>query len=155
MSAPASGAPRTAYFDTAYILKCYLPEPDSAGVRAFASTVGQLVTSELARAEFAAALHRKVREQWCTAEEAQACADQFAEDARVGVWEFVPCADPVWRRVADVYRALPPTVWLRSADAVHLASAVLAGESLVYSNDRQMAAAADAFGVTVHSLASA
>ena len=155
MSAPVPAAPRTAYFDTAYVLKCYLPESDSAAVRAFASTVGQLVTSELARAEFAAGVHRKVREQWCTAEEAQACGDQFAEDVRVGVWEFVPCADPVWQRVAEVFRTLPGTLWLRSADAVHLASAVVAGESVVYSNDRHMAAAADAFGVTVHSLASA
>jgi predicted nucleic acid-binding protein len=152
VSASAPRAPRTAYFDTAYILKCYLPEPDSAGVRAFASTVGQLVTSELARAEVAAGLHRKVRERWCTEDEAQVCADQFAEDVRVGVWEFVPCADPVWRRVAEVYRTLPPTVWLRSADAVHLASAALAGETRVYSSDRQMSAAAAAFGVTVCSL---
>jgi predicted nucleic acid-binding protein len=151
--AAEEGGVRTAYFDSAYVLKCYVPEADSAPVRAFARQVPRLVTSELARAEVAAALHRQVRDGRCTSEEAAACADQFAQDLAWGVWQLVPCADAVWARVATVFRTLPPTTWLRSADAVHLASAALVGAAVVYSSDRHMAAAAGAFGVRVRRLA--
>ncbi|MBU6365078.1 MAG: type II toxin-antitoxin system VapC family toxin [Gemmatimonadetes bacterium] len=143
---------RSAYFDSAYVLKCYVPEADSAPVRALALRVPRLVTSELARAEFASALHRRVREGRCSPEEADVCGEQFAQDIQRGVWHLVPCADPVWERVAAVFRTLPPSTCLRSADAIHLASAALAGEAVVYSSDRQLVGAAIAFGVRAERL---
>lgn len=142
----------SAYFDSAYVLKCYVPEADSGPVRDFAVQVTRLVTSELTRAEFASALHRQVREGRRSQEHAAACADQFDHDIRGGVWHLVPCGEPVWERVAAVFRTVPSTTWLRSADAIHLASAALAGEPVVYSSDRQMAAAAMAFGVRAERL---
>jgi hypothetical protein len=50
------------YFDSNYILKCYLPEPGALHVRGLASQPVAKSCSRLGRAEVIAALHRKVRE---------------------------------------------------------------------------------------------
>jgi len=51
-------------------VQCYLPEPNVALIRGFATTVEQLVSSEFANAEFAAAIHRQRREQHITKRDA-------------------------------------------------------------------------------------
>ncbi len=144
---PPAAIPTSAYFDTAFVLKCYLPEADSAPVRAFASAVDDLVTSEFARAEVAAGFHRMLREGRGSAREALAVADQFESDVAQGVWRFVPLGATVWERVRDAFRALPPREFLRSADAIHLASARLAGFDTIHSSDRHLLAAAPRFGL--------
>ena len=50
------------YFDTAYILKCYVKEHGWERVRALASDHERIVCSVYGRLELHAALHRKVRE---------------------------------------------------------------------------------------------
>jgi predicted nucleic acid-binding protein len=136
-----------AYFDTAYVLRCYVMERGSLAVRAVASRTEQLVTSELARAEFAAAVHRKRRERLLTARAAQVILGQFAEDCGARVWEFIPVSPAVIQRVTEKFAALPAAVPLRSADAIHLASAAELRLAVIYSNDRHLLAAATHFGL--------
>lgn len=50
------------YLDTAYVLKCYIQEPGSEQVRAFARDCERLACSVYGRLELYAALHRKLRE---------------------------------------------------------------------------------------------
>jgi len=136
-----------AYFDTAYILRCYLNEQGSEAVRVVASRTEQLVTSELARVEFAAAVHRKRRERHLSSRDAKVVMGQFAADCDAHVWEFVPVSRAVLRRVDTTFAALPTTVPLRSADAIHLASAAELGLTSIYSNDRHLLGAAKHFAL--------
>lgn len=136
-----------AYFDTAYILRCYLNEEGSEAVRAVASRTEQLVTSELARAEFAAAIHRKRRERALSSRDSKVVMGQFAADCDAHVWEFVPVSGAIFHRVDKAFAALPTTVPLRSADAIHLASAAELGLSTIYSNDRHLLGAAKYFAL--------
>lgn len=136
-----------AYFDTAYILRCYLMERGSLDVRATASRSELLVSSELAHAEFAAAVHRKRREGSLSTRDARVVLRQFADDCQSSVWEFIPLRDAVLARVTDTFAALPATVSLRSADAIHLASAAELGLSAIYSNDKHLLAGARYFGL--------
>ena len=136
-----------AYFDSAYVIKCYVPETGSADVRRTASRVERLVTSELCRIEFSAAIHRKRREQQLTKREADVVLKQFARDAEAYVWEFIPVSRAAIERVCALFTSLPSTVSLRSADAIHLVTAAELGLTEIFSNDRQLLTGAPFLGL--------
>ena len=53
----------------------------------------------------------------------------------------------IFARIARVYAKLPVSVYLRAADAIHLATAAESGFQIVYSNDAHRLSAAKHFGV--------
>jgi predicted nucleic acid-binding protein len=136
-----------AYFDTAYLLKLYRPEPGSDAVRAQAATVDVLVCSLHGRAELIAAAHRKVREGTATPAHVDALLAQVAADRAAGALDWLPITEAHLDRVTAAFRHAPSTVYLRAADALHLASAAEAGFAEIYSNDRHLLAAAPLFGL--------
>jgi len=138
------------YFDTAYLAKCYLNEPGSETVRALASESSTLATCELARAELAAVFHRHLREGRLDAATYAILFEQFHADDEAGVWHWLPMDATVWNEVDRRFRELPATVFLRGADAVHLACARQHQITEVYTNDRHMLAACEAFGLKGH-----
>ena len=136
-----------AYFDTAYLLRLYRPEPGSDAVRARAALVDVLVCSLHGRAELIAAAHRKVREGTATPAHLDALLPQVAADQAAGALAWLPITEAHLDRVTETFRRAPATVYLRAADALHLASAADAGFSAIYSNDRHLLAAAPLFGL--------
>ena len=133
------------YVDTAFVVKCCVFEVGSESVRALASDTDELITSALARAEFAAAVRRKRRENALTQPEADAIAAQFAADCADGIWTFIPINDVVLQRVSVAFASLRTSTALRAADAIHCASAVECGANHIYSNDRHLLGAASDF----------
>ncbi len=136
-----------AYFDTAYLLKLYREEAGSSAVRSLAATVDVLVCSLHGRAELIAATHRKIREGSASAAHLNALLAQVAADQSAGALDWLPITEAHLNRVADAFRRAPATVFLRAADALHLASAAEAGFVEIYSNDRHLLAAAPLFGL--------
>lgn len=136
-----------AYFDTAYLLKLLRPEPGAERVRAHASNVDLIVCSLHGRAELIAAGHRKIREGTATAAHLAALLDQIAADEAAGALQWLPITDAHLDRVETVFRHAPSALFLRAADALHLASAAEAGFREIFSNDRHLLAAAPAFGL--------
>ena len=133
------------YLDTAFVFKCYVLENGSEAVRSLAADTVDLVTSELTRAEFAAAVHRKRREKALTRREAAAVAAQFDADCADGLWTFIPVNAAIVQRVCDAFAALPVSTALRAADAIHCASAAAYGVDRIYSNDRHLLDASSHF----------
>lgn len=135
------------YFDTSYIIKCYLNEAGSEPVRRLAESSEGMGCSLHGRVEFWTAVKRNVRERLISAEEATATFQRFQEDEANGVWHWFPvemnCVHLACERIA----AAPDTVFLRAADAFHLACAVAQGFREIYTHDRHMLAAATAFGL--------
>ncbi|WP_043583826.1 type II toxin-antitoxin system VapC family toxin [Geminisphaera colitermitum] len=136
-----------AYYDTAYLLKLYWPEPGADLVRAHAATIDTLVCSLHGRAELIAAAHRKVREGTATLTHVEALLEQVASDQTAGALNWLPITELHLNRVTEVFRHAPGTVYLRAADALHLASAAEEGFNEIYSNDRHLLAAAPLFGL--------
>jgi len=136
-----------AYYDTAYLLKLLRPEPGAEAVRAHAATVDVLVCSLHGRAELIAAAHRKIREGLATSAHLAALLDQVAADEAAGALEWLPITDTHLDRVEAAFLQAPATVFLRAADALHLASAAEAGLREIFSNDRHLLAAAPLFGL--------
>jgi len=133
---------KRAYFDTAFVVKCYVRETASEGVRDFAATVAEPATSELARTEFAAAIHRRRREAALTRSQATAMLAQFDADCADRIWTFVPISSTVINRVVFTFSTLPITTHLRAADAMHCATAPEIGLKHIYSNDNHLVSAA-------------
>jgi predicted nucleic acid-binding protein len=136
------------YFDAAYIAKCYLNEPGAERVRELAYGADGLGSCELARLEFASILKRHVRERHVTRREMKAILTDFEEDERDGVWRWFAITSPLVERARRAVLDLPSTVFLRSADVLHLTCAEEHGFKEVYTNDRHMLKAARHFHVT-------
>lgn len=136
------------YFDAAYIAKLYLKEPDSDAVRARASADGDVCSGVTARLEVVSVFHRKLREKLATPEQFQQFIIQFESDCSAGLWTWLPLTSAVLQSAVEKYRHLPADVFLRSADAIHLATASEAGLAEIFTNDRHLRDAAPHFGLT-------
>ena len=116
------------YLDTSALVKLYVEEAGSAGVREKADQAEGLATSRIAYAEARAALARKLRERGLS----RIGYRSVVEDLN-GDWEdyfIVDVSDSVVKFAGD----LAGKHALRGADAIHLASALRlrqqAGESV-------------------------
>ena len=135
------------YFDTAYLAKCYWNEPDGKLVRELARRADGLYSSAICIAEMACLAHRKVREGPVTPADAIVRRDLFLDDVNSGAITALPVTERLLRRVEAVTRALPPSCYLRTFDALHLVTAADFGFAEIWTNDRHMIAAAPHFGL--------
>ena len=137
------------YFDSADVAKFYLNEPGQAEVRSCAIDAGEVAICVLALAEVNAVFHRKLREGFLTPDEAAIFYTEFDRDVQQGHWKLLPLSSDLLEQVASAYRVLPATVFLRSADALHLICARENGFTEIHTNDRHLLTAAPHFGLKV------
>lgn len=135
------------YFDTSYIAKFYLNEPDSRRVRDLVRKTNIILSSIWALAEFHAVLHRHIREGALSPKAARELASRFSDHIRDGMWNLIAVNEALLRRTSSMMVAAPSDLFVRTADAVHLMTASEAGERIVWTNDRHMLAAASYFGL--------
>lgn len=140
------------YFDTCYIAKFYLNEPESDRVRELVRRADVVYSSLWAYAEFHAVLHRCLREGTLTQRDAQALASLFVKHIDDGLWNLISVNEGLLRKTGALMLAAPQNLFLRTADAVHLLTANEAGEREVWTSDRHMLAAASYFGLAGRSV---
>lgn len=135
------------YFDSAYIAKFYVDEPESDAVRQLAESLGHVHCCTLGRVEVTGVFHRKWREGAFTEREFHEVTAQFTDDCVAGLWTWLSVTDSLIVNTAESIRSLSKRITIRSADALHLVCAREHGLKRVYTNDRHMLLAAPAFGV--------
>lgn len=135
------------YFDSAYVAKCYLNEPDSEGVRDLVRTPAPLFSSVICIVEVSSAIHWKVREKSITRRQALEISDLFRANVESGVWTLIPASERLLWEVHQALCSLPATISLRSADAIHLISARTAGLGEIWTSDQHVLGAAAHFGL--------
>ena len=135
------------YLDSAYVLKFYLNEADAPRVRSVIATADSLFTTAWAIAEVSCALHRKLRERQIDRAQHQEVLAAFLQHADDGLWTFVPVTDRVLRKLAATLAVIPTSVYLRSGDAVHLATAADLGQREIWTSDRHLLTPAPHFGL--------
>jgi predicted nucleic acid-binding protein len=135
------------FCDTSTLAKYYVTEPESATVRSRLDAEDQVILSELARAELLAVFHRRWREKRWTRAEFQAVVRQFSQDDIGGYWAWVTLDGVIVDEVVKVFLTLPEHVFLRTADALHLVTALHHGFSEIYSHDAHQIQAAAALGL--------
>ena len=135
------------YFDTAYILKCYVKEDGWQDVRALAQSRERIACSVYGRLELHAALHRKMRENDLTERQLDVVLRQFGVDDCAGIWTWLPLTTAIMTAVTTTFATLSRHVFLRTGDAVHLLTARQNGLDEVFSNDERLLAAAPEIGI--------
>ncbi len=135
------------YFDSCYLAKLYLMEPDSPAVRARAQASGDVVCCLFGWGELVATLHRHLRGGRLTAPQFRLLSAQVAADVADGLWTPLPITTELAEAQARRMTELSDQVFLRAADALHLTCAAEAGLKEIYSNDRHLVAAAPHFGL--------
>jgi predicted nucleic acid-binding protein len=134
------------FFDTTYLVRLYLDDRGHESVRELA-TQNRITSSWHGQAEIFCTLHRAFREKRLNAEEYQSQREQVQWDRQAEAYLWFPLTDSILSRVDHVLAAAPATIFLRAADALHLACAAENGFTEVYSNDRYFLAAAPLFGL--------
>ena len=134
------------YFDTSYLVRLYYQEPGADAVRGLAAT-DHVACAGHGQAEMMAAFHRKLREGAIRPTAHAALVNQVAVHIKAGAFQWLAQDGEILSRVRRVYQNLPASVFLRAADAIHLATAAEAGFRMIYSNDAHLLAAAKHFGI--------
>jgi predicted nucleic acid-binding protein len=140
------------YFDTSYIAKFYFNEPESSKVRELVRNADAVHSSVWAFAEFHAVLHRRMREGASSPTDTRDLAARFSEHIEDGLWSLIAVNEALLRRTSVLMVSAPHNLFIRTADAVHLATAREIGERDVWTNDRHMLAAAPYFGLAGRSV---
>jgi predicted nucleic acid-binding protein len=135
------------YFDSSYIIKCYLAEPGTAQVLALAQSHPGRASALHGRIEFWSGIKRQVREGNLSIQRSEAVHRQFTLDESVGLWLFLPITRALVETSCTRLAALPTEIVCRAADALHLTCAAEEGFSEIYSNDRHVLSAAQYFGL--------
>lgn len=135
------------FADTSTLAKFYIEESESAAVRGVFEKSGAIMLSQLARAELLGVFHRRLRERNWTRREFSACIRQFQRDEADGFWVWSPVDEATLSAVCEAYLALPETLFLRTADCIHLMTAIKQGFDAIHTHDRHQSAAAEHFGL--------
>jgi uncharacterized protein len=141
------------YWDTSALVKLYANEPDSALFENRALNVSDRpVTSRVALYEARATFQRKETEGILQPGCAQQLYSQLIQDVAAGELRLVELASDVEREYGQVlgscYQQIPP-IPLRTLDALHLASARVAGETELVATDTRLRAAATLLGFSL------
>lgn len=140
------------YWDTSALGKLYVPEPDSTDFAQKAAADPTLVTAKLALYEMRRVVFRKESGGFIQPGSVEAVLARMDRDIVAGefrVAELDVRVETEFNRVmATCYRHLPATP-VRTFDAIHLATARVAGETEVVTTDQRMRDAAKLLGFTL------
>ncbi|MGA3008001.1 MAG: PIN domain-containing protein [Opitutaceae bacterium] len=134
------------YFDTSYLVRLYFEDAGWEAVRALAAR-DNITCAAHGQAEMIAAFHRKLREGAIRPAAYAALLLQIRTHDKAGAFHWLPQGPETFARIGEVYARLPAAVFLRAADALHLAAAAESGLQIIYSNDVHLLAAAKHFGI--------
>ena len=134
------------YFDTSYLVRLYYQDPGADAVRALAAT-DHVACAVHGQAEMMAAFHRKMREGAIRPAAYAALFGQVRAHIEAGAFQWLALDGEMFPRIGQIYQKLPASVFLRAADAIHLATAAESGFRVIYSNDAHLLAAAKHFGI--------
>lgn len=141
------------YWDTSALAKLYVPEPDSATYQQHAIRPGlTLVIGRLGCWELRRVVLGKEAAAILRPGDAETVWRAFNDDVRVKrlkVVETDAAIEVAFNQIMErCYRRTPP-LFLRTLDAIHLASARVAGETEIVATDKRLREAAVLLGFTL------
>ena len=133
------------YLDTSLLLKLYAHEHGSEQLAAWLIGKSTWCCARHGRLELVSALKRHQREGRISPQGIRQALARLDADEKTQLIEWLSVSDELIDSACTTFVALPPTVFLRAADALHLACAKAAGLKEIYSHDDHLLAAAPHF----------
>ena len=141
------------YWDTACLVKLYVPEPDSPLFAGHAAAlVTRPATGGFARLELWTALRRKEAEASLAPGEAKQVLGVFDQNVADSLVRHIPLHPRItaeFERVVETCLGRTPPLFIRTLDALHLASAITAGETELVTTDKRLREAALLLGLVI------
>jgi hypothetical protein len=109
------------YFDLSYLVRLYYQDAGAEAVRALAAT-DHVACAAHGQAEMMAAFHGKLREGAIRPGAYAALMGQVRAHIEAGAFRWLAQDSEIFLRIRHVYQKLPAAVFLRAADAIHLAA---------------------------------
>jgi predicted nucleic acid-binding protein len=134
------------YLDTSYLVRLYTEDSGADKVRALVAGA-DVACSLHGRIELISAFHRGYREGRYTRPAFLGLLEQLEMEGKESAISWLSADGEVVARAGKAYRNAPRSLFLRAADAMHLACAAENGFREIYSNDRHLLAAAPLFGL--------
>jgi predicted nucleic acid-binding protein len=142
---------KAAYWDTSCVLPLYAPEEISTQVVDLVSSVnGQIHSSSILELEMTFAVHAKEARGEIPRGSSGRVLAQFQSDLERGRFLLVPLGIDIKARTRDIAARMhkaQPTVFLRTLDGIHIATALELGSPELVTADRRMADAAGFLGL--------
>jgi predicted nucleic acid-binding protein len=140
------------YWDTSALGKLYVPEADSPNFEQKAAAGAVIATTRLALYEMCRVAFWKEVEGSIPPKSAESIMSQLQQDLAAGEIRIIDIDSRIETEfnavMATCYRNVPPLL-IRTFDAIHLASARVAGETEVVATDTRLRDAARLLGLSV------
>jgi predicted nucleic acid-binding protein len=137
------------YWDTSALGKLYVPEADSSDFEQKASAESVIFAARLVLCEMRRVVFRKESEGLLPVGAAETILSQLDQDVTTGqisLVEFESRVETEFNAImAGCYRRRPPLL-IRTIDALHLASARVAGQTEMVATDKRLRDAARLLG---------
>ena len=140
------------YWDSSALVKLYVQELDSTEFRELALNARRVATGSLTRHEVRTVFRRREAEGVLPSGEAAALYEELTADiaaADIVIQPETPDTEREFGAVLEVCFLQTPPTFIRINDALHLASAKVAGEQEFITADMRQRAAAMLMGFTV------
>src|SRR4051812_33663316 len=115
------------YWDTSAWVKLSVAEPDSAEFQHIAATAERIVTSAIARLESRTVFRRREAEGALPPGEAallSADLDRDVAEGRILIWPMDASVEREFANVLETCFSSTPPIFVRTNDALHIASAI-------------------------------
>lgn len=140
------------FCDTSAIAKFYVPELESPKIRQVIEAEDEVYLSELVRVELMGVFHRRLREGKWSQSEFLAAVRQFNHDDIGRFWHWVPLDSVIVQAASNAFITLSPSIFLRSADCLHLVTAMHHNFDTIYTYDGHQSNAAAHLGLRAATL---
>jgi predicted nucleic acid-binding protein len=140
------------YWDTSALVKLSVSEADSAQFQQIAGGAARILTGAITRLEARTVFRRREAEGVLLAGESAVLTADLDRDiatGRVIIRATDADVDREFTNVLEKCYSQTPPVFVRTNDALHIASAIVAGETELVTTDLRQRAAAQLMGLTV------
>jgi predicted nucleic acid-binding protein len=126
------------YADTSFLVSLYSPDANSvAAARTMQASNGDRFVSVFSELEVVNAMGLRVFRKEVSAIQAQSSLNDFEKDLRAGVLQLRPLPEQVFERARQLSRQTTPKLGTRTADLLHIATALELAADYLYTFDQQ------------------
>ncbi len=141
------------YFDASLVVSLYTPDANSAAAgTAMQLAQETLLISSLVKLEVLNAIELRVFRREISRLQAEISLNDFAKDLRSGVYQLRALPEVAFERASQLSRKLTAKLGTRTADLLHVATALELGATSLFTFDLQQRKMAEAAGLKLNAL---